>query len=516
MKLASAKLLTILAFIALGFNSTNAQCIAAFGESISNDTVQFTNQATGSYNWIGYDYGDGNFEAYIPNPTHVYPGPGIYQACQYIQDTMGFVCFDYKCDTLYLGGATCMADFFWWQNDLDIEYYSNALGIYDSLVWDFGDGTFSNDTMPIHTYANYGTYTACLSIYNGGTICDSSCQTIFLDSNNGSTCVADFTSSANGLNVNFTNTSTGSYNVQFWDFGDGFGTSQAANPSYSYFAPGTYNVCLSIYDTISGMCFSDICQDITVTSGGGGGTCQAAYTYTTNQLQFSGNNTSTGNYLTAIWDFGDGSNPSTTGDHTYTAAGTYSVCLTVGNIIPFCFSQECKDVTVSELTCDVDFEWSFNDQNVFAFHNLSQGNFTTVKWEFGDGNTSTFASPYYNYNIPGTYNVCLTTYDNGNVCGNACKSLDVYPLGQPELTNKAQFMAYPNPSNGSFTLSIPNAFNGNTTQVEIRDVSGRLIQSEQFIAQRSKNLEINAASGTYLMKISTGDFTQVLPIVIKL
>lgn len=516
MKPIYANFFSALAIVLSLTNTSNAQCTAAFNDSIDSLTVFFTNQASGNYNWIGYDYGDGVFEPYVSSPTHVYPGPGIYQACQYIQDTIGF-CFDYTCDTLYLGGATCMAEYFWWQNGLDIEFFTNAFGAFDSLVWDFGDGSFSNDTMPIHTYANYGTYTACLSIYNAGAICDSSCQVVFLDSNGGSSCNADFSTAPNGLSVNFSNLSTGSYNTQFWDFGDGFGISQAANPSYTYFTAGTYNVCLTIYDTLTGMCFSEICKDVTVTGGGGGGgTCQAAYTYTTNELQFSGNNTSTGNYLTAVWDFGDGSTPSISPDHTYTEAGTYSVCLTVGNIIPFCFSQECKDVTVSELTCNVDFTWSFNDQNVFAFQNLSQGNFNSVKWQFGDGNTSTFSSPYYNYNIPGTYNVCLTTYDNGNVCGNTCKSLDVYPLGANKLADQKQFIAYPNPSNGSFTLSIPTAFDGKITQVEVRDVSGRLIQSEQFMAQHSKNIEIMAASGTYLMKIYAGDFTQMIPIVVKL
>jgi PKD repeat protein len=491
----------------------SAQCTAGFTESTTGLTVQFTNQATGSYNWIGYDYGDGAFDQGVPNPTHVYSQAGIYEACQYIQDTMGF-CFDSKCDTLYLGGATCAANFYYFPDGLNCEFYSYSFGIYDSVAWSFGDGTVSSDSMPYHTYSAAGTYTACLYLYSSGSVCDSICQPVLIDT---TSCQADFTSSTNVLTASFTNTSSGGYQAQFWDFGDNFGSSQAANPSYTYFAAGTYTVCLSIYDTVSGFCFSDVCYDVTVTTGGGGGTggCQAAYTYTTNQLEFIGTNTSSGAILTSFWDFGDGSTPSMSGNHTYAAPGVYDVCLTVGNIIPFCYSQECKQVAITEQTCEVDFEWSFNDQNVYSFKNLSSGNFNSVKWQFGDGNSSTFANPSYNYNQVGNYEVCLTTYEDGNKCGYGCKSLDVYPLGANELGASAAFIAYPNPSDGTISLSIPSKFNEQMTKITVLDLSGRSILQQQFVASSSQQLNINAVAGTYFMQINSGDFTQVIPIVIR-
>jgi gliding motility-associated-like protein len=33
-----------------------------------------------------------------------------------------------------------------------IQFYSNATGDYVSIIWDFGDGTFSNEENPLHTY----------------------------------------------------------------------------------------------------------------------------------------------------------------------------------------------------------------------------------------------------------------------------------------------------------------------------------------------------------------------------
>ncbi|MFI5219381.1 MAG: PKD domain-containing protein [Bacteroidia bacterium] len=70
---------------------------------------------------------------------------------------------------------------------------------------------------------------------------------------------ASFTSIANFLVVDFTNTSTNA-TTYFWDFGDG-GTSSATNPSHTYATGGTYTVCLV---ATSGACSDSICQSVTV------------------------------------------------------------------------------------------------------------------------------------------------------------------------------------------------------------------------------------------------------------
>ncbi|MGO4263745.1 M14 family zinc carboxypeptidase [Lysobacter sp. TAB13] len=62
--------------------------------------------------------------------------------------------------------------------------------------------------------------------------------------------VANFTSSASGLSVNFTDTSTdsdGTIASRSWNFGDGT-TSTAANPSKTYSTAGTYTVTLTVTD----------------------------------------------------------------------------------------------------------------------------------------------------------------------------------------------------------------------------------------------------------------------------
>ena len=83
--------------------------------------------------------------------------------------------------------------------------------------------------------------------------------------------VANFTSSANGLTVQFTDTSTdsdGSIASRSWNFGDGT-TSTAANPSKTYSAAGTYTVGLTVTDDDGAS--NTRTASVTVSGGGGGG-----------------------------------------------------------------------------------------------------------------------------------------------------------------------------------------------------------------------------------------------------
>ncbi|MFN0213376.1 MAG: PKD domain-containing protein [Saprospiraceae bacterium] len=84
------------------------------------------------------------------------------------------------CDTLGLDNLP-VAHFRWEAEDtlsplqvefIDLSYYEPA-----TWLWDFGDGTSSQDTSPVHLYASPGIYQVCLTVCN--TIsCDTKCMEV--------------------------------------------------------------------------------------------------------------------------------------------------------------------------------------------------------------------------------------------------------------------------------------------------------------------------------------------------
>ena len=82
--------------------------------------------------------------------------------------------------------------------------------------------------------------------------------------------VANFTSSASGLNVSFSNTSRNAQSYS-WSFGDG-SSSSAASPSHTYAAAGSYQVTLTA--TGADQKTSSKTATVTVTDGSTGGGCQ--------------------------------------------------------------------------------------------------------------------------------------------------------------------------------------------------------------------------------------------------
>ncbi len=134
------------------------------------------------------------------------------------------------------------------------------------------------------------------------------------------------------------------------------------------------------------------------------------------------------------WSFGDGvtstlQNPV----HTYSAGGTYFVCLTVSDSDSgfLCHDVRCIPVTVHEPgACIADFIYAIDSMNPLTtrFTDKSSGNINSWHWDFGDGTVSADRNPHHTYPDFGKYRVCLSAYnaDSISVCNDVkCDSLQL-------------------------------------------------------------------------------------------
>jgi PKD repeat protein len=169
------------------------------------------------------------------------------------------------------GGGTPTASFGFTANKLVVSFTdasTDAGGVIGSYAWTFGDGGTASVANPSHTYSAAGTYTVTETVKDSANGAMSSKSTTVTVSAGGGTPVANFTSSASGLTVAFTDQSTdtgGTIGSYSWNFGDG-STSAVSSPSHTYASAGTYTISEVVKDSVSGLS-STKTSVITLTSG---------------------------------------------------------------------------------------------------------------------------------------------------------------------------------------------------------------------------------------------------------
>ncbi|MBN1480664.1 choice-of-anchor D domain-containing protein, partial [candidate division KSB1 bacterium] len=330
--------------------------------------VDFTDASTGEITSWSWNFGDGGSSS-AQNPSHTYANAGTYTVALTVTGPGGSDT-ETKVDYITVQEPAPVADFSGTPTSgdkpLDVDFVDLSTGAVTSWSWNFGDGGTSTEQNPSHTYTGAGTYTVYLTVTGpGGSDTETKEEYITVTE---PAPVADFAGDPltgnKPLNVQFTDLSTGTVTSWSWTFGDG-GTSTEQNPSHTYTTEGNYTVTLTV-------------------AGPGGEDSETKENYITVTVSapvaaFSGDplsgqkplnvqftDASTGEITSWAWTFGDGGtstaqNPS----HSYTAAGTYTVALTVTG--PGGSDTETKEnyITVTEPDIAVDpTAYDFGDVQV--------------------------------------------------------------------------------------------------------------------------------------------------------
>ena len=327
-----------------------------------------------------------------------------------------------------------------------------------------------------------------------------------------------YTTSPSGIVTFYSSSTTISSSQTFnWSFGNGtygYGTQVTC----AYNTTGIYTVCLFVQDSsILSPCMDSSCQTITVTSAA---PCASSFTYAANTSgpanTYDFTSTSTGTGLTYMWYWGDGSPYEYTANatHTFPAAGTYNVSLSVDNGAG-CTDSTWQVVSVgSSSPCNASF-FVYQDTafgapaSTYIGVNTSTGAALSYTWIWGDGSPNG-SGPYpsHTYPAPGTYNICLVVMGAGCVdsfCINQVinKTTAMYtinfqaPAGVNDL-NKDQATLYPNPADKQ--LFIKGATT-TTYHVEIFNLNGSKMLSASVKGNHPMNIA-TLPSNLYMVKVT--------------
>lgn len=408
-----------------------------------NQPVHFTDQSTGNITSRQWTFQSGSPATSTQiNPTVTWPNAGTFNVTLTVSGPGTSPATAVKQIIIQ---PLPVANYTYTVNDLTVTFTNTSTNATD-YSWNFGDGFFSTDPNPEHTYDVAGNYIVVLTATN-------SCGTATKTFNINTFPTPDFSGSPTvgcpGMSVSFANLSSTNATSYTWNFQGGAPSqSSSTNPTVVYPTPGVYSVTLTAYNNTGSNTLTKVGY-ITVLP-----QPTAAFTSVVNGLTVNFTSTST-NATSYAWNFGDnGTSTQSNPSHTYAATGTYTVTLTTTN--------QCGTATATHtVTVDAPPTASFSASPTsgcgpltVTFTNTSSTNATTFNWQFPGGNptSSTAQNPTVTYTAPGSYSVTLTA-SNGAGTNTATQTNLITVNPSPT----AGFTSTTNGSTANFTNTSTNA-----------------------------------------------------------
>ncbi|HYJ62876.1 MAG TPA: PKD domain-containing protein, partial [Parafilimonas sp.] len=389
--------------------------------------VNFSNSSkagSGTITDYLWDYGDGNFSTEAKS-AHTYISSGTFDVTLKITNSYGCTNTLTKSDFVHINDGV-NADFS--LTSLNVckkpataVFKNNSEGSGTiNYIWNFGDGNTNTSKDATHNYTSSGTYNVILTAESAGGCSDTASMNVVIAIPSSS--FSNTTATCSNQSIAFTNTSVPTPVSNTWYFGDG-ASSNDLNSNKTYTKTGTYTV--KLVNVFSANCSDSVTKTITIASGPSPSfkADDTSKCITPFNVNFS--NTTTGAAIKYVWDFGDGDtshqiNPA----HVYTQNGSYAVTLTAIN------ANGCENVFVKENYINIQpikitHIVNLPDSGCLPFiikPTLTININTPIKtygWDFGDGGTSTSATPEHTYIKEGIYAVkvsietedgCTTTY----------------------------------------------------------------------------------------------------------
>lgn len=433
-------------FRAGGGTVANTPPIASFTFSAAGLRTAFSAASSsdpdGTLSSYAWDFGDGTTAA-GPTPERLYRAGGSYTVKLTVTDNAGASRTVQQSVTVTNGVPTAGFDLTSDQLDVSVDggRSADSDGTITEYAWNFGDGSPTvRGRTATHRYTGGGVKTITLTVTDNAGGTSSTTQTVDVRATDAP--VARFSSSATGLRVAFDGSGSsdpdGTVAAYSWDFGDGTGSTEA-KPAHAYAAPGSYQVTLTVTDNQGAT--GRLTETVAVTNSSPTATFDSTIEALTVTFDASGSRDADGTVTSYGWDFGDGSaaGRGSSPSHTYRAAGTYPVTLTVTDDLGATGTKS-GTVTVQPANIKPTAAFGFTGDELTATFDArdssdSDGTIASYAWDFGDATAPGSGSqPSHSYATAGTYLVKLTVTDDDGATDSISQSVTVSgPLARDDF-----------------------------------------------------------------------------------
>ncbi len=242
--------------------SNDKDCEAAFSyeyDPTNGKKLTFFDQSIGEGLMHIWNFGDRSPVSIKQNPMHSYQVGDYYNVCLTVINDQNIK--NTHCEWVLVEPDVtdkCKADFTYNIDsaNLTVNLFDNSSGSIDSYLWDFGNQTSSSDTNPVITYDSAGFYLVN-HLVQGSSCSNKAWELINVSKGNAvkgafGYAIDSTVTKATNIPVEFIGLSSSEMASFVWDFGDGTMDSTTTSPIHYYTEPGTYDVCFTIEDPITG------------------------------------------------------------------------------------------------------------------------------------------------------------------------------------------------------------------------------------------------------------------------
>lgn len=486
-------------------------------------TVNFTGAASGgtspySFSWT---FGDGSPASPSQNPSHVYTTTGTYTAVLTVTDAAGntgsaSVAIGVNAGAPLTAHATASPSS--GSVPLNVAFNATASGgsAPYSYTWAFGDGGTGSGAAVSHTYTAVGTYTATVTVKDGsgGSTTATAAVTVSSAVALGVSVSASPTSGAAPLAVTFTVSPSGGtapYSAA-WTFGDGT-SGQGLSTSHTYSSGGNFVASVVVTDSAGHSGQGHV--DVNVTGGSAPLSAVLAVSPLSGPDPLTVNASAsalggTGPY-TYSWTFDSlfvGTGPSVS--QTLYTAGSFPVTVTITDSTGKTASAT-QTVVVTGPTLTLTLTPARADSPALVTATASvqggSGTYKTLTWVWGDGTSSTGASPTHAYDVSTATTFTVHAYTNDSYGNGATGTAQVTVYGP--LTAGPLIISDPSPTSVPANVSFSLALQGGTGQYG-PNYTWRVLDNASptldvlLIGGTTERLTFNT-TGNYSVEVSVAD-----------